>query len=360
MPNPIQPILDFLTPIVVPDWGALVSLIPIGLLLLVLLWLALTIRRFATVGPTRRAPARRTPVAPPHVHMPGGSSAPILAALGAAALFTGLIIGGLALLGGAAILAVTLLLWGREAIRDYQRVEPGSARSAASSLPAVIHEGPPPGVHMPGPSIRPLLGALGTGALLGGLVIGGWVLLVAVIFLAWTLLGWLVDATAEYRKVEEADRTGHLENIPERGWPMRALQLFVVAFAVVAIAQTGVLGSLGGGAAAPAASAGASAAPGGGPTADLTVIAKDVTFDTTTLSVTAGKPFTIDFKNQDQPGIQHNVEIRGPDGSVIKDQPVIDGGKEQVYAYDALQAGTYTFICKIHPIPQMTGTLTVK
>jgi plastocyanin len=353
MPNPIQPILDFLTPIVVPDWGALVSLIPVGLLLLVLLWLALTIRRFATVGPTRRAPARQTPVAPPDIHMPGGSSAPILAAFGAAAVFAGLIIGGLALVVGVTILVVTLLMWGREAIRDYEHVEP------ARALPAVIHPGPPPGVHMPGPSIRPLLGALGTAALLGGLVVGGWVLLIAVIFLAWTLLGWLVDFTAEYRKVEEADRTGHLENIPDRGWPMRALQLFVIVFAVVAIAQTGFLGSLGAGAAGPAASGGASAAPGGA-TADLTVVAKDVTFDTTALSVAADKAFTIDFKNEDPSGVQHNIQIRSADGNVLKDPPVIDGGKEQVYSYDALPAGTYTFICKIHPIPQMTGTLTVK
>ena len=68
----IQPLLDFLTPIVVPDWGALVGLIPIGLLLLVVLWLALTLRAFASAGPTRRAPARVTPIAPAGVHMPGG------------------------------------------------------------------------------------------------------------------------------------------------------------------------------------------------------------------------------------------------------------------------------------------------
>lgn len=353
--NPIQSILDLLTPIITPDWGALVGLIPVGLLLLVVLWLVLTIRTFATAGPTRRAPARIEPMAPAHVHMPGGSAAPILAAFGAAALFAGLIIGGLALLVGASILIVTLLGWGREALRDYEHLEP------RSSVPAIVHPGPPPGVHMPGPSIRPLLGALGTAALLGGLVVGGWLLLVAVVFLVWTLIGWLVDATAEYRKTEEADRTGHLENIPQRGWPMTALQGFAAVFVVVTVAQTGLLGSIGGAAApgaSPAASAGAGG--GGGPSGDLTLVAKDIAFNTHALSIGAGKAFTIAFQNQDPAGVPHDIQIRGSDGSVIQDQPTIDGGQSTVYTFQPLQAGTYTFICKVHPIPSMTGTLTVK
>jgi plastocyanin len=353
-PNPIQPILDLLAPIITPDWGALIRLIPVGLLLLVVLWFAYALRRFATIGPARRAPARLAPIPPADVHLPGGSSAPILAAFGAAALFAGLVIGGLALLIGVTILVVTLLAWGREALRDYEHLEPGA------SLPAVAHPGPPPGVHLPGPSIRPLLGALGTAALLGGLVVGGWLLLLAIVFLVWTLLGWLTDATAEYRKVEEADRTGHLENIPARGWPVTALQVFVVVFAVVAIAQTGLLGSLtGAGTAGPSASPAASGG-GGGPAADLHVIGKDIKFDTHALTIGADKPFTIAFDNQDPAGVLHNIEIRSSDGTVLQDQPTIDGGKSIVYQYQPLPAGTYTFICKIHPIPDMTGTLTVQ
>lgn len=351
----IQPLLDLLTPIVVPDWGALVSLIPIGLLLLVLLWLAITVRAWSTAGPTRRAPARIPPVPPASVHMPGGSTAPILAAFGAFALLAGLIIGGWALLGGAVILVATLLLWGREAVRDYDHVDP-----AATALPAIVHPGPPPGVHMPGPSIRPLLGALGSAALLGGLVIGGWVLIVAVIFLIWSLLGWLVDFTAEYRKVEEADRTGHLENIPTRGWPMSALRLFLVAFVVVAVAQSGVMSSLGGGAGGGAAASPAASGGGGGAGADLTVIAKDVSFNTHDLTIAGNKPFTIAFKNQDPAGVAHNIQIKDAAGNVVQDQATIDGGKEVVYSFNALAPGTYTFICKVHPIPNMTGTLTVK
>ena len=170
-------------------------------------------RKFATLGPTRRAPARIEPVTPADVHMPGGSAAPILAAFGAGALFLGLGPRRRRRCASASIvLVVTLLVWFREA---HARLRPPRAGRSACR-PSRIHDGPPPGVHMPGPSIRPLLGALGSAALLGGLVVGGWVLILAVVFLVYTLIGWLVDFTAEYRKVEEADRTGHLENIPDR------------------------------------------------------------------------------------------------------------------------------------------------
>ena len=97
-----------------------------------------------------------------------------------------------------------------------------------------------------------------------------------------------------------------------------------------------------------------------GRTAGLTVVAKDVAFDTHDLSIAGGAAFTIDFKNEDPSGILHNIEIRATDGQVLQDQPTIDGGAETIYQFAALPPGTYTFICKIHPIPQMTGTLTVK
>jgi len=185
----MKTLTDLLTPIVTPDWGALVGLIPGILAILFVVWFALTLRAFATAGPTRRAPARIEPLTPPELHMPGPSAAPILVALGAAALFGGLVIGGVALVGSVVILVATLSLWGREAMRDYAHLEP------VQTLPAVVRE-PPPGVHMPGPSIRPFMGALGVSALFGGLIVGGLVLLVSVLFLAWTLIGWLIDFRA--------------------------------------------------------------------------------------------------------------------------------------------------------------------
>jgi plastocyanin len=293
----VQSLLDVVALFIQPDWNALLALFPVLLLVLFVAWFAWTSRKFATLGPTRRAPARIQPLTPAHVHMPGGSVAPILVAVGAGALFLGLVLGGVALGIGVTVLVITLLVWFREAIRDYDHIE------ATSALPAVIHEGPPPGVHMPGPSIRPLLGALGTAALLGGLVMGGWVLILAVVFLVWTLLGWLVDFTAEYRKVEEADQSA-------------------------------------------------------GPTGP-TIVAKAFGFDAATLEVAAGAPFTILFRNEDPPGTPHDVDVRSGDGTTLQDQPVVDGGAEESYEYEPLEAGEYVFICSFHP-DLMTGTLTVQ
>lgn len=352
----IETVLDAASQVILPDWKALVDLFPIFLGILFIAWFALTVRKFATLGPTRRAPARFQPITPPGVHMPGGSMSPILAALGAMGLFLGLVFGGLALWIGATLLVLTLLFWLREGMRDYEHQEPQQL------LPAVVHQGPPPGVHMPGPSIRPFLGALGTAALFAGLVMGGWVLILAIIFLVWTLLGWLVDFTAEYRKVEEADRTGHLENIPARAIPARTLQVFAVLFALVGLWQLGIFPPTtpataggGGGAASPAPSGGGGAPPGA-----LELIAVNLAFDKKELETAAGEPFTIFLVNQDNASTPHDVEIRTADGAPIKPVPPTAGGESMPYDYDALEAGEYTFICSIHPIDQMTGTLTVE
>ena len=83
-------------------------------------------------------------------------------------------------------------------------------------------------------------------------------------------------------------------------------------------------------------------------------------FDLKALEVTADKAFAINLDNQDAPGTPHNVEIKSSDGTVISDPEPIDGGVKTQYVYEPLAAGTYTFICRVHPIPGMTGTLTVK
>ncbi|MEW5990307.1 MAG: cupredoxin domain-containing protein [Chloroflexota bacterium] len=348
-------ILDLISQVVIPDWGQLVALLPLGLAGLAGLWFAWTIRRFATAGPTRRAPARLAPVAPEGVHMPGGSAAPVAAALGAAALFAGLVIGGPAILVGATVLALTLLYWGREAIRDYDHA------THASAVPAVVHPGPPPGVHMPGPSFRPILGALGTAALLTGLVFGGWVLAAGVLILVATLVGWLVDARAEYVKTEEADRTGHLEALPAPRWPKGLLQGGAVIFVLAILVQAGIIppqvAPAGGG---PEGSP-APSEPALQPATAWTIVAKDIAFDVRAIAVPADTPFTITMNNQDPPGVVHDVDIRQSDKvTVVQDQQVANGGQTVTYSYDGLPAGSYVFICSIHPVPNMTGTVTVR
>jgi cytochrome c oxidase subunit II len=98
-------------------------------------------------------------------------------------------------------------------------------------------------------------------------------------------------------------------------------------------------------------------APSGATTLQLS--AKNIQFDTSSLDVTAQQPFVIDFKNEDPAGVEHNVQIRQSDGTtVVKDQPLTDGGKESQYQYEGLAPGTYTYICAVHP-SIMRGTLTV-
>ena len=89
------------------------------------------------------------------------------------------------------------------------------------------------------------------------------------------------------------------------------------------------------------------------------VVAKDVAYDIHDLTVDAGKPFAIEFKNQDPAGLMHDVDIRAADKTtVVQDQQTTDGGKESQYQYQGLAAGTYTFICSVHP-SIMHGTFTV-
>jgi len=92
----------------------------------------------------------------------------------------------------------------------------------------------------------------------------------------------------------------------------------------------------------------------------LDLVALGFAFDKKALDVKANTTFVINLDNQDPPGTPHNVELTKTDGTVIIDPPTVDGAAKTTYVYDPLPAGTYTFICKVHPIPAMTGTLTVK
>lgn len=84
-------------------------------------------------------------------------------------------------------------------------------------------------------------------------------------------------------------------------------------------------------------------------------------YDKNALTVDAGTDFVIRFDNTDD-GQSHDVDIRTDATTVppLQDQSPITGPAEANYSYTALEAGTYTFICSVHPIPAMTGTLTVE
>jgi plastocyanin len=112
-----------------------------------------------------------------------------------------------------------------------------------------------------------------------------------------------------------------------------------------------------------AACSGASAAPGEKSTppagntsgATVTVVAKDIKFVTTAVTTKAGAAFTIDFDNQD--GAPHNIAISDASGARVFKGDIVSSSKV-TYQVPALAAGTYSFICEVHP--DMKGTITAQ
>src|SRR5215212_7481361 len=153
-------ILDVTKLLVIPDWGALIALLPVFMGVVVILFFITRVLQYRRIGPRRRRPGRVRPVTPPGIHMPGPSLAPFFAAGGSALLFLGLVFPGPLLLLGLVGLVLGLLYWGREGLAEYDHLADEHAQ-----LPAVIHAGPPPGVHVPGPSFRPFLASLGAAVL---------------------------------------------------------------------------------------------------------------------------------------------------------------------------------------------------
>jgi plastocyanin len=96
---------------------------------------------------------------------------------------------------------------------------------------------------------------------------------------------------------------------------------------------------------------------GEGPGAAIEVVAVNLAFQPTSLTVPAGKPFQIVLINQDA-GVQHNVQIfENPDlsGTPLFSGDLVTGPGEITYDVPALDAGTYAFNCVVHPA--MIGTI---
>jgi plastocyanin len=87
------------------------------------------------------------------------------------------------------------------------------------------------------------------------------------------------------------------------------------------------------------------------------IVALNLDFAPKAVTVAAGEPFVLVMDNQDA-GIPHNLEIKGPDGATIVMSEVVTGPVQQPVPVPALAAGTYPFLCTIHP--NMTGAITVE
>jgi plastocyanin len=356
-------ILELTAKFVIPDWGSVVAMLPVFILALTVLVFAVTFWKLARAPKPGRGKQRVTPMAPPGVHMPGPSWSPVFAAIGAFLLFLGLVFGGPILILGSIALVLTLLYWLVEALRIYEH----EVGATAPPLPVVVHDGPPPGVHMPGPSFLPLLGALGTAMLFLGLVFGEWLLAIGLIAFVLSIAGWMTAARKEYLKTVEADATGHLEPLPNPRTPTGLLA--GLAFLLVAgfVIQAGLLppreasGAPGASGVPPASGEPGSsgAPPPSGQAADVTITARGVAFVETSFTAPADKPFTIAFINDDQ-GTPHNVALHegSPTGREAFKGEIFPGVATKVYEVPPMPAGTYGFICTVHP--NMTGTATLQ
>jgi len=362
-------LIEFTSKLVVPDWGALIALIPIGLAAAVVVYLVWIVLRFRSAGPTRRGKQRIAPRAPAGIHMPGPSFAPVLGAIGMLFLGFGLVAGGLWAAVGAVILVLTLLYWGRESLREYDTTAAGGhggSMAIVGALPAPAGV-PPEGVHIPAPSFRPLLVGIAMTVLVAGLVLGGWALVIGLIAVVVTTLGWLWDSTREYRATEHADVTGHLDNGGNPAWPKATFAALAVLVAFALLLSSNVLPNSGGdqvpaGSGAPApsaqAAAGGSAPPASAavPKADAVLTAQGTQFLEPTITIPAGRPFTLALDNKDT--LPHNVALKDAGGTKVFEGDIVTGPVVKVYDVPAIPAGQYTFVCSVHP--NMTGTATVQ
>ena len=106
---------------------------------------------------------------------------------------------------------------------------------------------------------------------------------------------------------------------------------------------------------APAAAQPSGSLPSGAP-GGATVVASNLAFQQTSVTVKADTPFSLHFVNQDQ--APHNVAIYTDAGAGTKvfGGDVIQGG-ETTYQVPSLKAGTYYFRCDVHP--DMHGEIVV-
>lgn len=89
------------------------------------------------------------------------------------------------------------------------------------------------------------------------------------------------------------------------------------------------------------------------------VVAEEVMFEESEITVTAGEEVVIEFVNLDD--VYHNVAVyqgEGPESKPIFNGEGFAGKDERTYRFEAPAAGTYTFVCDFHE--NMKGTFVVE
>jgi nitrite reductase (NO-forming) len=93
--------------------------------------------------------------------------------------------------------------------------------------------------------------------------------------------------------------------------------------------------------------------------AKVTMTATDNKFSDKMITAKVGEATTITFTNKGS--AIHNLHIKGLTGADGKEvqTALLNGGQSGSVTFTPTKAGTYTFVCDVHPV-EMTGTLEVK
>src|SRR6187551_2890838 len=87
-------ILELTARFVIPDWGALIALLPVFMFVLTIVILAWTFVRLFRAPKARRGKGRLVPRTPPGLHLAGPSLSPVPAAIGPGLKFLGIVFPG--------------------------------------------------------------------------------------------------------------------------------------------------------------------------------------------------------------------------------------------------------------------------
>lgn len=132
----------------------------------------------------------------------------------------------------------------------------------------------------------------------------------------------------------------------------RVIQTLVLGgLAALTVACSSGGGSTSAPSAAPSTSAGASADAG----SSVTVVAKDIAFSPTAITLPADTATSVILDNQE--AAPHNIAIKDAAGAQVFKGDIVSQQKV-TYNVGPLAAGSYTFWCEVHP--NMTGTVTVQ
>lgn len=123
------------------------------------------------------------------------------------------------------------------------------------------------------------------------------------------------------------------------------LGLSLAALAIVTAACSGAT-------AAPATDAPNPSAPAGDA---IVIVARDMQFQTTSVTVKANEPVAIVLDNQE--GAPHNIAVNDASGEVVFKGEIVSNA-QTTGTLPALAAGTYSFLCEVHP--DMRGTITAE